>query len=82
MCRFIAERPPQHEDALRQIRLFDDRIRPHAHHEVIFFNRPATVFEKDFEDIEGLGRHHDRLPIPRESPPRGVEREGTESVDL
>jgi hypothetical protein len=80
--RFVAERPPQHEDALGQVRLFDDRVWPDSAHEVVLLNRPAAVFEQDLKDVDCLGRYDDRFPIAQEAPPRDMEREGTKHVNL
>jgi plasmid stabilization system protein ParE/esterase/lipase len=80
--RFIAQCTPQHEDALRQIGLFHDRIRPHAAHEVALLDRPAAVVKQQMEDIEGPGRHRDGFTLAEQPPPHGVESEWTESVNL
>jgi len=59
----IAERASEHEDALRQVRVLDDGVGPHAGYQIVFFDRSAAMFEQDVEDIECLRRHRDRLPV-------------------
>src|SRR5262245_39806045 len=80
--RLIVERTPQHKYALRQIGVFDNRVRPDAAHEVTLLNRPASVVQEHLKDIEGFRRHADGFIVSRQAPSPRVESEWTESVNL
>lgn len=57
------QRLPQRKDVVGQVSFLDEAVRPHQLHQFAFLKQPATVFDEDPQDLEGLGHQGHGRPL-------------------
>ncbi len=66
------ERLPQQKDVLRQVRLFDNGVRPHRAKQRLFRERPSRVLHHENQQVECFGGQRYGLAGPQQFAPSPV----------
>jgi hypothetical protein len=76
----LAKRSSERRYLTRQIVLIDGDVRPHAVQELIFADRPVSMFEQDDEHVERFGRDRYQATFPPQPSLDGIDNERTERI--
>ena len=76
----VAKRLPYKRHRVGEVRLLDERSRPHVPEQVLLRHEMSGVSDERHEQVVGLRRQRNRLAVPEEQPLRRLEPERSEVI--
>ena len=79
---FVIQGAPDRGDVLRQVGLFDERLRPQALHQFVFGQQVPAVFDEQEESVKRFGRQGHGLIVTQKLALGRVQPERTELIEV